>query len=482
MSTVLRKDKIKKIIKCVPFALAFGLMVRLLYNTKPMCGASGDAAEMWKVISSYGSGEIYGSYVLYKGLITVYPWVWFRNMAIFFGLNEWTFVKLFYAMCFSYVSAIGLPKIIEKLTGDENQWWRNTILVIACYCFWAHAYVLNQLVIDLPCMTFFVLLVNMALDYNLENKGIVFSAILGLLIGINLSASGQYTLPCVCVLIFLLIVFVKRTIDRENKKRDFACLGITVVLAGIIKYSNVYFLKHTVGGLRASGAWIPSAEEWLTIGFTRFNKTIRQLTGIDIISNRSGALLESLVGHDYYTSNVDRIISGEYPITTFEYFQWVIKHPLDFLSLYVDKFILGMTMDGGELAFVPIFISYTVFFLALVLIYKKCKTLNDLFNKKIWIILAFVGAVLPGIAMVVEVRVWIQFQGLVLAAAICSNCFWDGVKNIYSNLKSRQANCLEKKINYTIIIYIIFMLMAIAHIASLYSASVEGTIGLWEFL
>ncbi len=481
MNTII-KNKITKLINWVPFVFAFALMVKLLYNARTMYDMSGDAYETWKVISSFGSGNIYGSYVLYKGLIIIYPWVWFRNMAIFLNLNEWFFVKLFYILCFAYVSAIGLPKIIEKITGDKNKWWRDMILVIACYYLWVDNGALSQLVIDLPCMTFFVLLVNMALDYNIQRKGIVFSVVLGLLIGINLSASGQYTLPCVCVLIFLVIVFVQRIIsEKSNRKKDFVGLGITTVLAGVIKYSNVYFLKHTVGGLRANGAWIPSAGEWLSSGFTRFDKTIRQLTGIEIISNRNGALLESLVGHDYYTSNIESIISGGYPITTLEYFKWIIKHPLDFLSVFVDKFILGMTMDGGRLAFVPIFISYTMFFLSLVLIYKKCKAIKDLFNRKIWIILAFFGAVVPGIAMAVEVRVWIQFQGLVMAAAICSNCFWEGVQNLYSNLKLKNVNCFEKKINYTIIVYIIFMLMAIAHIASLYSASIEGLNGLWKF-
>lgn len=484
MNTALRKENITKIINCFPFILAFGLMVRLLYNTKTMCDVSGDAAEMWKVISSYGLGEIYGSYVLYKGLITVYPWVWLRNGAVFFGLNEWLFVKLFYVLCFSYISAIGLPKIIEKITCDESKWWKNMILVIACYYFWVDVGVLNQLVIDLPCMTFFVLLVNMALDYNKERKGIVFSAVLGLLIGLNLSASGQYTLPCLFVLVFLLIIFVQRIGERSNIKKDFVCLGTTTMLASIIKYSNVYFLKHVVGNLREDGAWIPSAADWLSIGFTRFDKMLRQLTGIngiDIISNRNGALLEKLVGNEYYISNYEHIISGGYPITTLDYFKWIMKYPLDFLSLYVDKFILGMTMDGGRLAFVPVFISYTMFFLSLALIYKKCKAIKDIFNRKIWVIFAFVGAVIPSIALVIESRVWIQLQGLVMAAAICSNCFWEGIQSVYNNLKTMNKNCFEKKINYTILIYIIFMLMAIAHIASLYSASIEGTEVLWKF-
>lgn len=481
MNRALKKDIIRKIMNWFPFALAFCLMVKLLYNAKTMCDISVDAQETWKVVSSYGSGELYGAYVLYKGLIVIYPWVWLRNIAILLGFNEWVFVKLFYALCFSYISAIGLPQIIEKLTGDENKWWKNMILVIACYFFWEDAYVLDQLVIDLPCMTFFVLLVNMALDYNKERKGLVFSIVLGLLIGINLIASGQYTLPCLCVLIFLLIVYIQRIRERTNIKKDFVCLGITSLLAGAIKYSNAYFLKHVVGGLRESGAWILSAGEWLSIGFTRFDKTLRQFTGMPIISNRSGALLESLVGHEYYISNIDQIIAGGYPITTLDYLKWVIKHPLDFFSLFVDKFILGMTMDGGELRFVPIFISYTVFFLALLLIYKKCKNIKDIFNRKVWIVLAFIGAVVPGIVMVVEVRVWIQLQGLVMAAAICSSCFWEDIQSTYNNLKLKDVSRSGKKINYTIIVYIIFMLMAMAHIASLYSASAEGINILWKF-
>lgn len=480
MKKLLETDKMSRLLKCIPFVLAFFLMTHLLYDAETMCDTSGDANENWLVILSYGKEKLYGSYVLYKGLIILYPWVWLRKASIIIGLNEWTLIKLFYILCFSYVSAIGFPKIIEKLTGDENKWWRNAILVICCYYFWSTGYVLTQLVIDLPCLTFFVFFVNLALDYNNGREGILFCSLLGILLGINLTASGQYTLPSVLIIIFLLIAFFDKIKVEKNRKKHSLYLVIISLFASLIKYSNVYFLKHVVGGLREEGAWIPTAGQWLSVGLTRFDKTLRQFQGIRIVSNRGGALLEELVGSEYYASNLDSIIGGAYPITVLEYFKWFLKYPLDFISLFVDRFILGMTMGYGELRFVPIFISYTIFFLSLLLIFNKCKMMKDIFNRKTWIVLAFVGAIVSCVASAVEVRVWIQIQGLVMAAAICSNCFWEGMKNIVKT-NTYGKGFSERKINYSVVVYIVFMLMAMSHIAGLYAGSVEGTEVLWKF-
>ena len=51
-------------------------------------GYGGDVTDIWETITSFYSGNIYPSYVLYKGILSVYPYVWFYELSKIFVVGS----------------------------------------------------------------------------------------------------------------------------------------------------------------------------------------------------------------------------------------------------------------------------------------------------------------------------------------------------------------------------------------------------------
>ena len=60
----------------IPFFIVFILYFGYVRESGDMISLSYDAADIWKTITSWYTNDVYGSYVLYKGINSVYPYVW----------------------------------------------------------------------------------------------------------------------------------------------------------------------------------------------------------------------------------------------------------------------------------------------------------------------------------------------------------------------------------------------------------------------
>ena len=413
---------------------------------------------------------MYPSYVLYKGFLAVYPFVWLYKLAIFLGVNEWLFIKLFYAVAFAYITAVGLPNLIELLTKVTVVHYRKLILAILCFYLWKDTYALSEFMVDIPALMYFLLLVNSALRIYRYGIKIQWMLLTGVWLGLNLGGSGQYTSPALCVCIFLVIVIFKQYYKEEHKHwaSILMNIGVLVIPMTAIKKYNDYFLNVIVGGLREAGAWLPTNSDWLEMGFSRLMNIYRTGGGVIIPSNLNQAIFQAELGSDVYAEMRDYILAGGYRLTVTEYLKLVLKHPVDFALCYLEKFFLVLSPDGGAFRFLPLFIFYTLLFITLYLLVTRCKKFEQIFNVRFWIVFAFLWAIVPALVMVTELRFAMQIQGLVMAVAICDDFIWKKAKELCCNIKHIDWKFKNKKIPYIFLLYCVFIVVCFLHMSSLY--------------
>ena len=454
----------------VPFFIAFILYFGYVCKSGDMTALSYDAADIWKTITSWYTNDIYGSYVLYKGINSVYPYVWLYQLALIFNINAWILIKMFFALAFSYTSAIGFPDIIKRMTNRQIGLCRRLLTVFFCWIFWYYTGIFTSLMIDLPCLFYYVLSINFALCIYRKNKHLLLYILAGIFCGLSLSASGQYSVASVCIVIFIILVTFRAY--RINEKLEKICirvLGLLLSMIVIIVW-NKYFEYAFVNPLRDSGAWIPDSGQWLSAGLTRFIGTYREGGyAISIPSNRNIAIFQNYLGNNF--SKLEQIIyNGGYPMTVLEYINLFFRYPFDFILCYLNAFFLILSPDWGGFHFWPLFVFYSFIYIGLYIGIKRCKTWKNLFSPMIWIIFSFLWSIVPLLIMNIEPRTCIQIQGFIIALAICDDAFWRGFKNIIDYLCKRKKQKVSTgwKIPYLQIGWLMFICVCFLHISTLY--------------
>lgn len=451
-------------------SFVFGVIVWIALSqnlVRDFLEASGDACDIWQTITSFYSEKIYGSYVLYKGINSVYPYVWLYQLALCLNVDELFFVRVFYCVVFSYVGAVGFPNMIELMTGKKTKGYRRCLCIILMWYFWSFYYVLTELMIDLPCLMYFVLLINAALKISRNDTKWFRYAWMGILVGLCMSASGQYTTPAVCVLIFILwntIKMIKKHSERTRQiRRGMLYLALLVICMGAVLYSNTMFEETIVNPLRQEGAWIPSGNDWLEAGFVRFRENYRVGNKAEAIpSNRRAAIFSDYYGADLEGMYADKMLPAA------EYVGLFMKYPIDFALSYLNSFFLILSPDHGDFNVIPLFIFYSFVFVAIFIGIKKCRKWNQFFSSLFWIGFSFLWATVPMIVMNIEIRNCIQIQGLIIALAVCDDTLWDGVKQCVISIKEKGKREASGQIPYTIVCYLVFVVICFVHMATLY--------------
>ena len=465
------------LLKYYPLIIAL-IVTSIHYMLKPdMYSVSGDAVDIWKTITSWHSGDVYGSYVLYKGFESVYPYVWFYDLSMALHVDPWLFIKIYYLVMFSVSTTVLLPKIVEKLTGKSPKNYAILILFAVCYLFWIPAGALIFMV-DLPSLFYFLVLIFVALCFDEWSKSIWYWISLGVLMGLNLCSSGQYTLPVVAVAIYLLLKMKKSWKGPDYRINWAMCIPMIVIALAIREY-NAWFLDVIVGGLRDAGAWIPSSNDWLQVGFLRLMPTYRQGLCVQIYCDRGLEVMQNYFG-SIYDMYKDDMIGGRYPISIGEYLNIVIHEPLDCLAMYGATLFLMVSPDRGYLSFFPLLISFTLLFIAIRYGVSKCKTVKQLFSPKSWIVVAFFFALVPCLVLVYDPRHAFQLQGLIFAVALCTPLLWETLARIPEYWKDRKEKKWPCQINYVVVSYVVFLFFCFVMIALLYENSNDPSFYWWK--
>lgn len=477
-----RINVIKKNSKFFLFVLTFLCFLIWIYSKKSMILNSGDAADIWKTITSYYSDECYLSYVMYKGIASVYPYVWLYQLSCFLGINEFFFIMVFHALLFSYITTIGIPYFISTLLRCNPLLWQRILLPIFLFLIWRPTSALDQLMVDLPSCAIFVMTLCIALyiEKCQGRKRLVLVGISGVLCGYCANISGQYSLAAVCVLIYILVKYVLRKSVWERKS--------VVVIASILLISmsmfvtsemNIRFHNEVVKPLNTKNIPYLEKEYWMNRALICM-MDINRLSYYPVLSCKQGeAIVCNLYGEEQGKEAIERAKDGMYEWTPSEYLGIVARYPTYFLIQYIDRIFISLSLDMGCQSLAFLIMGYTLLYLTILTVLKRITQIKTWLHAESWLIIAVFASIIPVLVMTVEMRYVLSFQGVTFGCAILGPVLPGGLEKIRLGLKQcwREKSILRlenKEFPWPFAIGVVFVVCCITHMSALYAQSGLG--------
>ena len=194
----------------IPFFLAFALVAQFILPLPDLLSGGGDATSIWQTIITFRNEKITSSYVLYKGFLSVYPYIWFYELSIFWGLDPFFFIKIYHSLLFSFVAAIGIPYLVSKILNIKINIYKSVIFVVVLFSLTKFTHIYSMLMVDLPSAAFFVgAMCAVYLSYGFNSIWRIVALLLsGLMVGLTLSSSGQYSLAGYLLAIYVVVSIV----------------------------------------------------------------------------------------------------------------------------------------------------------------------------------------------------------------------------------------------------------------------------------
>ncbi|MEI8216420.1 MAG: hypothetical protein WCF96_04920 [Eubacteriales bacterium] len=442
--------------KWLQFIFAFAIMFIFLYAQNSLISGSGDAIETWKVAKTFFSINPENSYVMYKGLWAIFPNVVFYQLSQSLGTDEFLFVKFFNAFLFAYITAIGLPYFINYILGNRSRNYRVYILIVLLFLIIRGNF--NFISVDAPCIAILLFASNCVI--KISEKDTTTSAFMYILVGSAIallaSFSGQFMPAAICLFVYIIIKNVKWSILSTKK-------GIVKVLViafcfilgfSLIKGPETYYFETRVETARANGAWLPSGKDWLQYGLAA------SLMSMDLSitpDNRGTAILIN-EGQD-----LEALKAGAMIYTFKQSIGLVLKYPADYIVRWLNRLFEGISLNDGKNSIIFLLFSYSALYLALISLKRRCSELNNVLKPKSLIVLAWILPSLVPALLHVELRYFMSIQILIFSVSIYDEFVWDIIKDRTNYLKNRvkkhEKNKKPIKINYTLIAYIVFILL-----------------------
>lgn len=465
----------------IAFTVTFFAAFLILLPQKDMILGSGDVADIWKTITSFYSKDVQSSYVLYKGVLSVYPYVWLVALSEMMGLGQWFLLKIFHSLLFSGIVAIGVPYIISNIFKIEIKPWRRVLFCLLGFVLWYSTRIVLSIMIDLPSLFLFVFaacsVVKIAKNFEKINK--LYFLYSGLLLGAATLYTGQYGPSVILLILFLIIaLFYKKVI--KNKKRILTLLlSILLLTTGIAipKAVDKHFENTFVNQFREKGENIPSGDDWTNLAIGQAKRRYTMFWGPTIENNRAHTIIQKYRQGEDYKNFLD---SSAAPFSKKEVLNIILHHPVDYITSWCNGFLLTVSINGRENNVWFLLISYTALFIALYVLFKHWGSLKGVFNKDMLIIIAFILPALVTCVTHFEPRYVIALQSLYLGTAIFSDTFWDIFKNGYAVVKecfvTHTLNPIiirfnQAKVPYVFIIYCVFVVMCFTNYAAIYETA-----------
>lgn len=461
------------------FLFSFALVEVYVAGISPI-SASGDAADIWNAIVGFANGTPVGSYVMYKGMMSCYPYVWFYQLSSLLGLPEFFFVKVYHGVLFAYITAVGVPYIVGQLFQRKPKAWQILCFSVTAYILWRPTHGLDQMMVDLPCCGFFIFATHMALRLGQLHRGYWATVLLtGLFCGLNSTASGQYNLPMMCILLLAFIQIVAR--KRRDLSGKMRLIYVLVLLASYaIPYMlNAVFMARVVEPLIADGAWIPDGESWLQRGLLYMTPMIENFPSR--VNLRGDAILEGIYGSaEAAEAAWTAAGAGAAGWSVGEWFAAFAQYPLDFLALMLDKAFMCVTTDAmvGEVSY--LLVGYTLLYLAILAMVRHTPDMKSVFQRKALLVVAAVLAILPNLVMSVEARVTISLQAMIFGAALMGPVLTDTVETLIVTAKGaargggKISDGLKRTSPWPLVIGIFFVWVCMTHYGDLMAHTYSG--------
>ncbi len=461
------------------FLFSFVLIELYIAGIDPT-GTSGDANNIWQAIVGIAKGTPVGSYVMYKGIMSCYPYVWFYQLSTLLGLPTFFFVKFYHGALFAYITAIGVPCVVGHLFQRKPKAWQILCFSVTAFILWRPTYALDQLMVDLPCCAFFFFTAHMAIRLGQSHEGYAATILLaGLFCGMNSTASGQYSFAMLCVLLFAVLqIYFRKERFCPGKRKLFYVLVLLAAYT-VPHLLNELFIANVVDPLRENGAWIPDGESWLRLGL------LASLPMVECFPDRANlrgyAILESIYG-SAEAAEAARITAaaGGVGWTVQEWFAAVFWYPLDFSVLFLDRAFMCVTTDGGTMNLSHLLAGYTLLYIALLAMVKRAQNIRSVFQRKTLLVIAALLTILPPVVLHVERRYAIALQGMVFGAALMGPVLEDGRRAVIrtaqklTRRESRLGDASKRVFPWEVLIGIFFVWICLTHYGDLMAHTYTG--------
>jgi len=461
----------------IPFFISFYLVGDYIFpSSVSLVNISGDSHSIWQTIISFRDETIKSSYVLYKGFLSVYPYIWLYELAVYLKQDQFLFIKIYHALLFSFVAAVGIPYIVSRILCVNIKLYKNIIFVVILFFSFKFTYIFNALMVDLPSWTFFVAAIGSAiLALNLVYQKKIFVLVVsGIFVGLTLSSSGQYSLAGYLLMayVFVSVFGGKGILHNIINIKLVVLFSVFLIAAAIPKIYDSYFEASIVQPMRDRGEWLPPGKVWLTNGMTRLMPHYKYgPPGIQ--SHRGLAILKETEG-DKFAERYELIKMGGGEYSVNEYVGMIQKNPLDFAVMWATKTFLAVSFDGGKASIRNLLISYTSLYACLYLIFLKCIYFRDLTNRNSLILLSVISTIAAPVFLFIDMRYAIALQGFILGFAIHQERVLGSVSAYLRSLNFRGDKFGFGRINglaipYPAIFYVIFLILCF----TLYGALLE---------
>jgi hypothetical protein len=416
---------------------------------------SGDAYSIWMTIVSLHSEKIESSYVLYKGFLSVYPFVYLYKLSLFMGLEKFIFIKIYFATLFSITSGLLIPYVVSNILNIKISVVKNLVFVLLLFYSVQFTLIFHALMVDLPSWAFFTAAIAVIIKYT-KNFNNYYLFIGGVCIGLGLCSSGQYSLSSYILIAYCLFIVIK----NSNKKKARLLFSLLILFSSVVtpKLWDLNFHRSVVKPLKISGEWIPTSEEWLHSGIKRLLPRYR----FDDTNNRGMALLKSTEGANFDVE-YQKIKNGGGSYSTNEYIKILSLYPLDFVVMWITKIFISISFDGGYPSVLHLLISYTATFFCLYLLYLNVKTIKDLLIWKTVILLSIFSTAIGSMVLIVEMRHVVTLFSFIIAFAVFQNEI-----NLTTLLSNKIAFLkMKTQISYLFVAYILFIAFCFCFYGSL---------------
>lgn len=433
---------------------------------------SGDAADIWQSIISYYSDKPHVSYVMYKGVVSIFPYVWLYELANIFQVDGLFFIKVFYSAIFSYVSVLGMPFVWAKIANKQISNFSILIFTLSLFVFWRTTYALNNLMIDLPNLGMLIIATTCAIKIKETKFGNIFYSTLGgLFFGLLLCGAGQYQLS-----FYLLLIYSTLGLHKIIKKISvLQILSISTLLISLVAilYADNQFSKQTVALADKNQEWYLTKKEWLDLSLSGRNMLWIKYGGGPVIDNNRLRTIGRLTNDGF----IEQVSDGVHAYDPSHYARLIYTHPIDFATQWINKLFLGVSLDNGNRNIFHLFYIYTLLYLSMKLIFSKLKKVNDFFNEKTLLISAFILPSLVPLIFHVEMRYFLSLQILIISSVVLNTTISDQfmitkihIHNLSRQIRTLNVRKLDIELNYHLIHYLIFIIVCFSWYSAIYAS------------
>lgn len=481
------KNKIKKFLNhhsiIFTFLLVFFLFFLWLMPKKDLLGGSGDTHSVWVAITTYYSNSPVSSYVMYKGVLSIFPNVWLYELAKYFKVDNFLFIKLFHSLSFAYITTVGMPYIVKYLLKKRVESWKKIIFSFSLFMLWKFNHALDHIMIDLSSLTILVIGVSYCIKIIKNEKNNFFNfLILGFFLGLLICGSGQYQLSFYTLIIFILISYRKMI---KNLKFN-NILFILVLIIGIVGVVSIdkQFNKNTLELAQKNDEFFLTKKEWFNLSLSGRNMLFLKYANGPTINNNRGRM----IGKQTFENFEAEIESGRSPYSSQYFLKLVLMYPLDFLTQWLNRFFLSLSLDNGNRNVLHLIYSFSLFYVFIVMVVSKIKKIEDVFKTKILVVLSFVLPSLVPLIFHVEMRYFLSIQILIFSTVLLGDILWKNINiinlinNLLKKIKNKTFYLSKIRVNYTFVAYIVYLLICFSWYASLYNITGVNKYILFSFL